>query len=294
MKQFLFFLAASLLLHSVQLQAQADHLPLPAATVVSHYKLAIGPNATTVLIFPAALKPAPGDTRVPIDRGSRGFTTQKQPGAENVLKLKAARKDFLETNLHVFTTDGRLFAFDISYLDSPAHTTYDLSRLPTPDSTVSRFNQAPILLSAIAFNATEMETFISRVKNAKPSLSAAVRHFRMKCRLVNIYHAGDLLFFSFRLANHSTLDYTIDFVKLYIRDKQKMNRSSDQQLEINPVYIDTLTTIPGRGKEQYIIAIPKITIPEHKQFMLEVYEKNGGRQLSLCIKNKELFKAKSL
>ena len=59
---------------------------LPATASIIHYKLSVGYNTTTVLIFPAPVKQA--------DRGERDLLAQKQPGVENVLKVKAARRDF--------------------------------------------------------------------------------------------------------------------------------------------------------------------------------------------------------
>jgi len=63
---------------------------------------------------------------------------QKQPGVENVLKVKAARKDFPPTNLHVFTADGRVYAFDVSYSPNPPQTTYDLTKLDSLKKTLAR------------------------------------------------------------------------------------------------------------------------------------------------------------
>src|SRR5665213_4036989 len=86
---------------------------LPPETFIEHYTLAIGYNATTVLIFPASIKPG--------DKGTSDheFIIQKQPGAENILKLKAARQDFTPSNLHVFTSDGKIYAFDVSFAPNP-------------------------------------------------------------------------------------------------------------------------------------------------------------------------------
>jgi hypothetical protein len=43
-----------------------------------------------------------------------------------------------------------------------------------------------------------------------------------------------------------------------------------------------------------VIIVPKFTIPDKKEFLIELFEKNGGRHLTLQIKNKHLLKAKTL
>src|SRR5450631_4405201 len=95
----LFFLVAA-----ITCFAQLVSDSLPASTLVLHYRLAVGCTTTTVLIFPSPVKQA--------DRGYKDLIAQKQTGVEKVLKIKAARTDFTPTNLHVFTADGKIYAFD--------------------------------------------------------------------------------------------------------------------------------------------------------------------------------------
>ena len=80
--------------------AQSAPIDLPESTLIPHYRLSVAYNTTTVLVFPASVKP--------IDRGDRDILAVKQPGVENVVKVKASRKNFAPTNLLVFTSDGRI------------------------------------------------------------------------------------------------------------------------------------------------------------------------------------------
>jgi hypothetical protein len=113
----------------------------------------------------------------------------------------------------------------------------------------------------------------------------------MRLRLDNIDRAGPLLYFRFELSNRSNLDYTPDFLRLYLADQARARRTTRQELEISPVYADTLPAVPGKATRQYILAIPRLTIPDKKEFRVELYEKNGGRSLTLTIHNRELFRS---
>src|SRR5580658_5431695 len=104
------FIIALTLLGIPPAQSQPTSRDLPTTTLIPHYRVPVTYNSTTVLVFPAPVRP--------VDRGDRDVLAQKQPGADNVLKLKAARRNFPPTNLHVFTADGRLFGFDVIYTDS--------------------------------------------------------------------------------------------------------------------------------------------------------------------------------
>jgi hypothetical protein len=86
----------------------------------------------------------------------------------------------------------------------------------------------------------------------------------------------------------------MDFVKLYIKDAKKDKRSSIQEREITPYYNGNIAAVPGKEKQSWVMVIEKLTIPNNRQLYLEVFEKNGGRNISLRIKNKQLFKARQL
>jgi len=258
---------------------------LPASTVLIHYKLAVGYNTTTILIFPSAVKQA--------DRGERDLLAQKQPGVENVLKVKAARRDFPPTNLHVFTADGRVYAFDVSYTTGPVQTTYDLGKLETTSSADDNPKER-IELSNKPLDTAELARSIAQVKAARPFFSTHSSKYKMKVQLQTIYRSEDILFLGLEITNRSTLPYPIDFTKLYIRDKKRAKRSSIQEREIIPLYRETISTIPGKSTVQWVVAISQLTIPEHRQLTWEMDEDNGGRHLALKLKNRFIFQAKLL
>jgi conjugative transposon TraN protein len=262
---------------------QAVQLRLPASTTVPHYLLPVAYNSTTVLVFPAAVKP--------VDRGNKDLLAQKQPGTDNVLKLKAARKDFPPTNLHVFTADGKLYAFDVYYTDSLA-STHDLRELTMSDTTASGPH---VLLANEPLNVDQIQTFASQMRTL-PSRHHGPSDYKaqMKLKLDRVGLAGSVMFLDFRFANHSDVDYNLDFIRLYIRDKQKMKRTSVQEKELLPLYEDSTQIIPGNSSASKILALPAFTLAEGKEFIVETGEKNAGRSLRLYVHNKTLLRAVKL
>src|SRR5688500_17986985 len=73
------------------------------------HSLEISFNKTTSIVFPFGI--------TSVDRGSRNILAQKVNGVENVLQLKAAQKNFPETNLTVITGDGKLHHFTVNYAE---------------------------------------------------------------------------------------------------------------------------------------------------------------------------------
>lgn len=73
----------------------------------------VGFTKTVHILFPASV--------TYIDIGSMAIIAGKADGAENVVRVKAAVRDFAEeTNLTVITEDGGFYTFDARYAENPA------------------------------------------------------------------------------------------------------------------------------------------------------------------------------
>lgn len=78
--------------------------PVTFDRMIPPYALEVTFNKTVHLIFPAAIKY--------VDLGSADIIAGKVDGSENVLRVKAALRDFSrETNLAVITDDGSYYTF---------------------------------------------------------------------------------------------------------------------------------------------------------------------------------------
>jgi conjugative transposon TraN protein len=255
---------------------------LPLSTAIIPYKLEVGYNTTTVIIFPVPLVPA-------ADRGNHDIIVQQEKLLDNVLKVKGAKNDFKPTNLHVYTVDGKLYVFNVTYTEYPGYTTFNLNKL-LGDSMAS----GPLVVDRKIAKESHLTETARKSREARQFISKAIQEYDIRLQLRSIHITSDWLVFGFRLSNLSNLNYDIDFVRFYMKDKKQVKRSSIQEQEISPLYIDPLTTIPGQQRDRFVIVVPKFTIPDKKVFFIELFEKNGGRHLTLQIKNKYLLKAKAL
>ena len=80
--------------------------------------LSITTNKTTSLIFPFTIKH--------VDRGTRDILVQQVKEADNILLVKAAVKDFPQTNLTVITSDGSTYDFLVDYENKPLLFVYNI------------------------------------------------------------------------------------------------------------------------------------------------------------------------
>ena len=67
------------------------------------------------------------------------------------------------------------------------------------------------------------------------------------------------------------------------------------ELELTPLATaGNRKTVPANGATTVVVALEKFVIPDQKQFVIEAGEKNGGRHLSLAVKNKSILRATTL
>jgi conjugative transposon TraN protein len=249
------------------------------AQQVENQNLAISFSKTTSLIFPFSI--------TSVDRGSQDVLAQKARGVENVLQVKAGRKQFPETNLTVITADGILHQFTVTYSDTPS----------SQAITIAKTNEkSSVIPAAEAVNERDIE-FDSRTA-MKLAVSGRIDNrnkYEMSFCLQDIFIHGNTLYYRLHIRNKSAIAYDIKSLKLLIRDSKKVKRTSSQEIEVVPLYIGNESqSIQGYASTTMIYAVKKFTIPDGKTLHINLFEENGGRHLNLKVDNKDILKAKPL
>jgi len=230
-------------------------------------------NKTTNLVFPYSI--------AHVDRGSQDVLAQQVNEAGNVLELKAAIDSFAETNVSVITADGALYSFNVHYAAAPKQLNIVLQK-------EKAFVQA-------ASNEQELQNAVGFIAKKKRSFfGLADRHDEVHLILKGLYIQNDVLYFQLQMDNLSNVSYDIDAVSFVIKDKQKGKRTATQETPLQPVYTTGIQNIGANAKPDIIIALPKFTLPDNKYLLINITEKNGGRGLSLHVKDRHLIRAKIL
>jgi len=218
-------------------------------------------DKTTSLIFPFAIQH--------VDRGTKDVLVQPVKEADNILLVKAACNEFAPTNLSVVTTDGSIYSFPVEYAAQPANWIYHVP---------------------VQKNAT-METYCNDILDNPRTLKGIKDNsWDMKCSINGIYIKDNTIYYQLEIKNNSPLDYDIDFIRFYIRDKQKSKRTASQENEMHPYYIaGNKTQVRAGTKNILVFALEKFTIPDAKYLAVEINEKNGGRHLFMKVNNKKII-----
>jgi conjugative transposon TraN protein len=241
------------------------------------YQIDVSYNKTTSLIFPFGI--------TTVDRGSRDILAKKVYGVENVLQLKAGQKDFPETNLTVITADGKLHHFTVNYSEKTSRQTITISDM-------DGVNDTELVLAKDAFNARQINMLCDEVISEAVSTVRREKRHDMIMTLRSLHVSGDFFLYRVHLRNKSAINYDIKSLKFYIRDKKKVKRTSSQELEAVPLFIQNGNErVEGYGSTEMVFVLKKFTIPDGKVVHLDLFEQGGGRNLKLKLSNSDILKA---
>ncbi len=247
-------------------------------------------DKTVHIIFPSAVRY--------VDLGSPNLIAGKADGAENVIRVKATVKNFRqETNLSVITEDGSFYTFNVKYANEPLLLNVELTDFIHDGEEVNRPNNAmDIYLKELGSESPMLVRMIMKsiYKNDKREVKhIGCKRFGIQYMLKGIYTHNGLLYFHTQIRNSSNVPFDVDFITFKIVDKKVAKRTAIQEQVIFPLRAyNYVVRIAGKKDDSTVFAMDKFTIPDDKQLVVELNEKNGGRHQSFTIENEDLVRAK--
>ena len=222
-------------------------------------------DKTTSLIFPFPIKY--------VDRGTKDVIVQPVKEDERILLVKAATKQFTETNLSVVTGDGNVYEFTVNYVLQPTE----------------------LVLHLPANKKATIASYANAILNNPPKRIVKVEHAGVITKLIGIYIKDDVIYYQLEIHNHSPLDYDIDLLKFHIVDKKKSKRTAVQENELSPLYVaGNRSKVKAYNFSVIVVALDKFTIPDAKFLGIQMMERNGGRHFNLRVYNNQILKARIL
>ena len=240
-----------------------------------------------------------------IDIGSMDIIAGKADGAGNVVRVKAAVRNFTtETNLTVITEDGGFFSFDVHYAENPAVSTIDISALKQPAVESGSSQPEPasaegrVLLQEVG---REKPATVKRVlgdiyrQNRMDVKGICTKKYGIGVEVLGIYVHNDVIYIHTMISNETNISFEVDARQFIVADRKLAKRTAQQQtpLEILRVCNDP-TVVRGHQRQRTVFALQKFTIPDDKVLLLEIIERNGARHQTVEIPAKKLLDAKLL
>ena len=291
MKRLLFVVALTVLFF-VGVQAQDTVRTFSQRQVVEPYRVEVAFNKTLHILFPSEV--------VYVDLGSLDLIADKADGAQNVVRIKAAKQDFTEeTNFSVITADGCFYSFTAVYSENPSQLNIEMEDWLHKDPYSDFANrQMYIRLDELS---GETPLTVNRImytilrRNVRDIKSVGSKRFGIEVLLRGVYVHGDLFYLHVSMQNRSKVAFDIDYIRFKICDRKTARRTAVQETFVNPVRVfDEIMRVDAEAMIRNVFVFRKFTIPDDKVLVMEVYERNGGRHQRFEIENSRLVGAREM
>lgn len=257
----------------------------------------VGFTKTVHILFPAPV--------TYIDIGSMAIIAGKADGAENVVRVKAAVRDFAEeTNLTVITEDGGFYTFDVRYAENPTTSTIEIAAAKSPAAQPAsasepvHADEGRVLLREVG---RERPATVKRVlsdiyrQNRADVRGIHTRKYGVEVEVRGIYIHNDVIYLHVQIANNTNISFEVDYRRFVVADRKAAKRTAQQQRIVEPLRVcNDPSIVRGHQRQRIVFALPKLTLEEDKVLLLEIAEKDGARHQYLEISSKELLGAKAL
>ena len=247
-------------------------------------------DKTCHVIFPAAI--------AYVDLGSANIIAGKADGAENVIRVKAAKRGFKgETNMSVITEDGAYYSFNVKYAREPRILNVEMADFIHDGDAVNRPNNSMnIYLKELGSESPVLVRLVMKSiwkENKRRVKHIGSKSFGIQFLLKGIYTHNGLLYFHTEIKNSSNVPFDVDYIIWKIVDKKVAKRTAIQEQVIQPLRTQNFVmNVGGNTSERTVWTMDKFTMPDDKCLVVELAEKNGGRHQSFVIENTDLVRAR--
>ena len=264
---------------------------IPNGRVVLPYGLEVTFEKTVHLIFPAAIRY--------VDLGSQNIIAGKADDAENVLRVKAAVREFeTETNMSVICEDGSFYEFNVKYADEPEKLSIEMKDFLSPTEGRLPSNRADIYFKELGSESPILVKLIMKsiYQNDKRTIKhVGAKQFGMRFLLRGLYAHNGLLYFHVRMDNESNMPYAVDFITFKVVDKKVAKHTAIQERMLQPLRAFHQVMWIGAGRsERIVFALEQFTLSEDKQLEVTLYERNGSRTLTFYVEPEDLLLTKKI
>lgn len=264
---------------------------IPNGRVVLPYGLEVTFEKTVHLIFPAAIRY--------VDLGSQNIIVGKADDAENVLRVKAAVREFeTETNMSVICEDGSFYAYNVKYADEPKKLSIEMKDFLAPTEGRLPSNRADIYFKELGSESPILVKLIMKsiYQNDKRTIKhVGAKQFGMRFLLRGLYAHNGLLYFHVRMDNESNMPYAVDFITFKVVDKKVAKHTAIQERILQPLRAFHQVMWIGAGRsERIVFALEQFTLSEDKQLEVTLYERNGSRTLTFYVEPEDLLLTKKI
>ncbi|HLZ88101.1 MAG TPA: DUF4138 domain-containing protein [Puia sp.] len=219
-------------------------------------------------------------------RVSRDVLVQKVRGVENVIELKALKRDFQPTSLAVYGKDGRLYSFVLHYVEDTTVLDYRI----VPDGGAA---EPKVRLAGWRVEPERLRKDARMLAKRRGSLHQKANGDGLRLVLKGVNLRDSLLWLSLELEDRTAMGCGPGDLRIYAEDRKRVNRTASQEVEISPVYAEGIAALPGLGRQATAVGLRPFVIGRGKRLVVTYSDEADDRQVVLKVKRKWLLRARN-
>lgn len=235
MKRNIIYLTLLVMLATMQTAAARNKQNEPQP--IRPIPIEVGYTKTVHILFPLPV--------TYIDIGSMDILAGKADGAENVVRVKAAVRDFAaETNLTVITEDGGFYTFDARYVENPAVSTLEIpiseSAVGMPEKELLPSAEGRVLLREVG---REKPATVKRMlsdiyrQNRQDTKGIRTKKYGIEVEVRGIYVSNDVIYIHTLVRNETNISFEVDCRRFVVADRKLAKRTAQQQTPVDIIRI---------------------------------------------------------
>lgn len=253
---------------------------ISSENIIQHSSMEVSDMHTSHIIVPSAVED--------IAIGYDNIISEQAEEIDNIVKVKSSlteEEEFFQTSIIVITKKGEIFPMLVDYNKNPSELNISFAK--------EKQNSA--LFSGVNVNDVQMREMAEWIVQRGQKINdIGMDNYKMIFQLNSVYTDQDIIAFYISAKNLSRIDYPVDFIKSYIRDKKITKKTAMQEEEIYPIYVYYSSDdkiVKGKDKFNIVLFYKKFTIPQKRILYFEMFELDGGRHIKFSASNNTILAA---
>lgn len=201
-----------------------------------------------------------------------------------------------ESNLLVITSSDEVFSYILKYRKSLDTLTYFIAKqerigLEKPVSIIALKNVVSVKTDSVFAKSSKVDSNY-RVQYYEKFSKYHLEHNRNSLKkkrkngvvlqLKDLVYDRTEVYSIIEIKNRSTIDFEVDYLKIFKVNGNKRRKSSYQKIEMKPIYRhDCPETIRVGESKSFVLVVPKFTMGDSESILVELKERNGARGINL-------------
>ncbi len=196
----------------------------------------------------------------------------------------------IESNLLTITNDGQIYSYILKYSKKLTKLNYFIKKEESIGNENPKEKNEKTIKNVSNIdkrkNNTETDLYAknsaSFLKNSRRPLNISKHRYQVELSIKNIGYHNDALYYLMEIKNNSKIDYDVNYLRFFTKNESGLKRKSIQKLQINPLYVyQNPNRIKANSKTEFVIVLPKFSIDNQKNILVELNELEGERNLEL-------------